>query len=107
MKIRHAYTTPRDRATKQEKAIAKRLGGRRQSNSGATAHHKGDVKAPGFLVEAKFTDKESMVLHGAVLDKIENEAALEGKEPLMELDINGRKWVVMLQSTFDAVREEN
>lgn len=45
-------------STRQEKHIAKALGGKRQSNSGATAFQKGDVVAGDWLIEAKTLTKE-------------------------------------------------
>jgi len=42
----------------QEKKIAKSLGGKQTSNSGATAFIKGDVLTDLFLVEAKTVTKE-------------------------------------------------
>lgn len=38
---------------KQENKVAKSLGGRRQSNSGATPFYKGDVVTKSFLIECK------------------------------------------------------
>ena len=45
-------------STEQEKHIAKELGGKRQSNSGATTFQKGDVVTEDWLIEAKTVTKE-------------------------------------------------
>ena len=39
----------------QEKAVAKQIGGKKQSNSGATTFVKGDVVTNDFLIECKTT----------------------------------------------------
>lgn len=46
-------------SNKQEKHIAKELGGKQVSNSGATAFNKGDVITDDWLFEAKTKVKES------------------------------------------------
>lgn len=45
-------------SNKQETKVAKQLGGRKQSNSGATAFAKGDVVAPDTLIECKTLTKK-------------------------------------------------
>lgn len=47
------YKTTREASTKQEKAIAKAINGRRTPNSGATKFSKGDVVCNDILIEAK------------------------------------------------------
>ena len=42
---------------RQEKQIAKSIGGKQVSNSGATAFNKGDIKNSQWLIEAKTTIK--------------------------------------------------
>jgi len=43
---------------KQEKAVAKAIGGKRTANSGATTFQKGDVFTDNFLIECKTCEKE-------------------------------------------------
>ena len=45
-------------SNKQEKQVAKAVGGKQVSNSGATAFHKGDVVTDLFLIECKTVTKE-------------------------------------------------
>ena len=45
-------------SNKQEKKIAKQVGGRQTPNSGATKFMKGDVNTQYFLIEAKTVTKE-------------------------------------------------
>ena len=60
---------------KQEKYVAKTLGGKVQPNSGATPFLKGDVVADNWLVECKtqLTSKKSMSIKKEWLDKLEEE----------------------------------
>ena len=44
-------------SSKQEQYIAELLGGKQQSNSGATAYNKGDVITDDWLIECKTTTK--------------------------------------------------
>lgn len=45
-------------SNKQEKQVAKTVGGRKVANSGATAFNKGDVITDNFLIECKTSTKE-------------------------------------------------
>ncbi len=90
----------------QEKRLAKKLGGRRQPGSGCVPGLKGDVKSADFLVECKKTDHASHILTLKVLRKIDQEAALEGKEPLLEVCLQGYNYYVMTEGTFDYLMKE-
>lgn len=61
---------------RQEARIAKELGGKTVSNSGATVFHKGDVVAGEFLIEAKTktTNARSIAIKKEWLDKQKKEA---------------------------------
>lgn len=61
---------------KQEKQIAKAIGGKQVSNSGATAFNKGDIKNSQWLIEAKTTTKhkDSFAIKLAWLVKNKEEA---------------------------------
>lgn len=63
-------------SNKQEKTVAKALGGKQVSNSGATAFSKGDVHTDKFLVECKTTidDKKSFTIKKEWIDKNKEEA---------------------------------
>lgn len=43
---------------KQEKSVAKAVGGKQVANSGATAFSKGDVRTDDFLIECKTCENE-------------------------------------------------
>lgn len=67
---------------KQEKHIAKAVGGKKVSNSGATAFNKGDVTTDSFLIEAKtcISDKKSFSIKKEWLEKNKEEAFAMGKD---------------------------
>ena len=69
-------------STKQEKKVAKDLGGRRTANSGATLFSKGDVDLSDWLLECKTctSEKQSFSIKREWLDKNEEEAFSMGKE---------------------------
>ena len=68
-------------SSKQEKAIAKAVGGKQVANSGATAFNKGDVTTSDWLIEAKTctTEKKSFSIKREWLDKNKREAFEVGK----------------------------
>ena len=68
-------------SNKQEQAVAKTVGGRQTSNSGATAFDKGDVCTKEIMFECKtsITDKESYSIKKEVLEKVEREKKQAGK----------------------------
>ena len=63
-------------SNKQEKQVAKAVGGRQTANSGATAFQKGDVISNRFLIECKTktTDSKSFTVQEEWLLKDEEEA---------------------------------
>lgn len=63
-------------SNKQEKRVAKRVGGKQVSNSGATAFSKGDVVTDEWLIECKTctTPKSSMSVKKEWLTKNAEEA---------------------------------
>lgn len=71
----------RKHSNAQEKAIASVLGGRKQSNSGATPFQKGDVATKQFLIECKTKIKEakSMSIKKAWIEEIKEECFAMGK----------------------------
>ena len=66
---------------KQEDAVAKKFGGARVKNSGATAWQKGDVSLDKFLLECKTktTASQSMSIQKEWLEKHAKEALFMGK----------------------------
>ena len=68
-------------SNKQEKQVAKHVGGRQVSNSGATAFNKGDVTTDKFLIECKTktTESKSFSIKKEWLEKNKEEAFSMGK----------------------------
>lgn len=66
---------------KQEKRVAKNLGGRVNANSGATGFYKGDVSTKNVLVECKTATKEvkSISIKKEWLEKLNEERFAMGK----------------------------
>lgn len=86
---------------RQEKSVSKRLvKGKESSASGATWASKGDARSKKHLVECKRTDKDSFRLTAEVLDKIRIEAVKVGREPVVQLEIAGREYAVILWDHF-------
>jgi len=97
----------------QENAAAKQYGGKVQIASGATARHKGDVKTPEFLIEAKTraTEAQSITVQRLWLDKITMEAHACGRDPALEIQIPTKnplaeeRWVMIPASVFARLLE--
>lgn len=66
---------------RQEKQIAKAVGGKQTANSGATAFNKGDVNTESWLLEAKTVTKpqETFTVRRGWIDKNREEAFQMGK----------------------------
>lgn len=95
---------------KQEARGAKQHGGAVRPGSGSKASAKGDVRVPrnpgasvlasGTLIEYKRTEGKGIRLTTVVLEKIRREALLEGRRPLLGLELGGRDYVVLPVEDF-------
>jgi hypothetical protein len=96
------------RPVDQEKRVAKALGGRRHSGSGASFYLKADASTPEFLIEAKQTEHGSISVKKEWLVKITNQALAVRKWPALAIEIRGgdddavteRDWVCVPLSCF-------
>lgn len=91
------------RAKVQEKAIAKRVGGRQTVGSG-NKHEKGDVRIKGISrIEAKTTKNASYSVTAATVAKLEAATFGSGEIPVLEveLELGKSKFVVMPQWALD------
>lgn len=94
---------------KQESEQMESLGGKRHGGSGAAWSRKGDgrVNASKWtdlkhaLVEFKMTGKKSISLKAADLEKITNEAILEGRVALLGIRLNDRDYIVMEHNDYE------
>lgn len=76
--------TPGDRvrrSRKGERKLAKRLGGKPEPASGSLLGTGGDVGVDDFQLDRKATGRKSIGVSIEMLRKIEDEAALKGREP--------------------------
>jgi len=62
--------TKRKQADREEKKLAKKLGGRTTPNSGATPFRKGDVEAVGCRIDHKYTDAKQYTFKPAELSQL-------------------------------------
>jgi hypothetical protein len=93
----------RKASQRQEKHLARKLGGKVTPGSGAFGFHKGDVKSDTYLAEAKFTDSKEYRLTLRTWNKIKNEAYSVDKIPVMEimLDQNSEPTKLIIISPTD------
>jgi len=96
--------TTRKRSKQQEDRIAQEMGGLVVPASGSFWARKGDARTDDYLVEAKYTDKASFSIKRAIWDKIRKEALLDGRIPLLAVQIQERKLVVMDEEDFHELR---
>lgn len=94
----------RTNSQKQERSLAKNLGGRTVPASGAFWSRKGDVRSDDLLVEAKTTEAASYSIKKAVWEKIRKEALLDGRIPVLAVQIQGRNLVVLDEEDFLELR---
>jgi len=94
-----------------EKDLAKKLGGRRQPNSGAIGGYKGDIKLKNFLIDSKETEGAVISVNSKDLTKITREAYEDGKEPALVITIDKTpistesEWAVIPLSVFSYMLE--
>ena len=102
-------------SNKQEKAVAKQVGGKQVANSGATPFHKGDVTTTDWLIECKTstTEKASFSIKRQWLDKNKEEAFAMGKAYnalCFDFGDGGQRYYVIDEKTFKntmvALKEE-
>lgn len=85
---------------KHEKRIAKAIGGSTTAASGAFWSRKGDVRNSDLLIEHKWTGKKSKTIQSSDLEKIVNEAIMDGRLPVFGIHLNGKDYVILLETDF-------
>jgi hypothetical protein len=88
-----------------EKRVAPEFGARLVSNSGATAHEKGDAVNEVFRFEMKTTRGKRVPVDQKILEKIYDEAAETGHLAAVVFTMEGmpkhiQDWVIVEKSTF-------
>ena len=91
-------------SNKQEKSVAKAVGGRKTANSGATVFFKGDVVSDNFLFECKThtEPKQSMTIKKEWIEKNKEEAFQMGKRySAVVIDFgDGHNYYIVDERTF-------
>lgn len=92
---------------RQERRLAKELGGSVNSGSGNGWVRKGDVRAPDELWECKITDAKSYSLKDAELIKNYNHALMDGLMSIfmIEFKSSGNSWVILSKDDYMTLRE--
>lgn len=98
-------------SSRQEKAVAKVLGGKQVANSGAPMFVAGDVKTSGWLIECKTstTEKQSFSIKREWLDKNREEAFAMRKDYnalCFDFGDNGKRYYVIDEKTFKYLVEK-
>ena len=97
------------KSTKQENALALRVGGKTQAGSGNQWHSKGDVEDKAFLHECKYTKNKSFSVSIKLWEEIEEKAfQMGGKHPAVELLLGegqeNLKLIVLSEDDYLALR---
>lgn len=90
-----------------EKRLAKRVGGATTAASGAFWSRKGDVRSAELLIEHKWTGKLSKTISAKELEKIANEAVMDGRMPVFGIHLNGKNYVILDENDFIEVFDDN
>ena len=85
----------------KEKKDAKAFNGKRMPRSGGFWSAKGDIKSGKYLIESKQTMKRSFSVSVDLWKKIEREALLSNRIPLLSLEIGKEKQELIVISRDD------
>jgi hypothetical protein len=89
------------KSVKQEKRSAKSYKGSRNAGSGSGWLRKNDVRSETFLIENKLTvATKSITLKNVDLVELRERAILEDRIPVLQFDLAGRNYVVLVESDF-------
>lgn len=97
-------------SNRQEKSVAKAIGGRQTANSGATDFSKGDVTTDTWLIECKTatSEKQSFSIKREWLKKNREEAFSMGKDYnalVFDFGDNGERYYIVDEKTFKLMKE--
>ena len=97
-------------SNKQEKVVAKKVGGKQVANSGATAFSKGDVLTDEWLIECKtcMQEKKSFAIRKEWLLKNREEAFAMGRPYstlCFDFGNNGDRYYIVDERTFIKMQE--
>lgn len=91
----------------QERRAASRYGGTQNSGSGNGWIRKADVRTDKELIELKTTSKSSYALKSSDLRKLWDQALLDGRDPVFEVEFaqDGVTCVVLEKNDYMVMRE--
>ena len=88
----------------QEKRSAATYNGSRNAGSGSFWLRKNDVRSVEFLIENKLTiGTKSITLKEVDLRELRERAIIEDRTPILQFDLNGRNYVVLVEDDFLAM----
>lgn len=89
------------KSQKQEKRVAKKIGGKTHARSGGMPNWKNDVSNKYFLVECKRTDKKQIIIKYKDIERLcENAYLHTDKYPLLNIEIQDKNYYLIDESTF-------
>jgi hypothetical protein len=95
------------KSVKQEKRSANHYRGSRNAGSGSGWLRKNDVRSEDFLIENKLTiGTKSITLKNVDLVELRERAILEDRIPVLQFDLNGRHYVVLVEDDFLSMIED-
>lgn len=97
-------------SNRQEKAVAKAIGGKQTPNSGATSFIKSDIHADDFVIECKTScsEKQSFSVKRSWLEKNEEERFEMGKlysALAFDFGDNGKRYYIIDEKLFVKLME--
>jgi len=108
----------KEKSLRQERRVAKRGSGHAVPGSGnqigrpgdVRLRHRGKITIEDILVENKRSDNVGLYLSDATLAKHEDEAASDGRTPVFQFDIDGRKkgrkrWFLIPEELWEEFHE--
>jgi len=95
------------KSRKQEKRSANTYRGSRNAGSGNGWMRKNDVRSEAFLIENKLTTgTKSITLKEVDLRELRERAIIEDRTPVLQFDLNGRNYVVLIEDDFLALIDD-
>lgn len=89
------------KSRKQEERSANTYRGSRNAGSGSGWLRKNDVRSEHLLIENKLTvGTKSITLKEVDLRELRERAILEDRVPVLQFDLNGRNYVVLIEDDF-------
>lgn len=89
---------------KKEKKDSELFGAKRSPRSGGLWFSKGDSKSAKYLIENKTTSKESFSISVKLWEKIEREALLNQRMPILSLEMGKKNIELVVLSINDFCR---